>query len=114
MSDTPEKSDDKSVDLADLDGSVEPETLRRVLQNLSLACVIADYSSREILFENATFFQWFPPKGDRDGLLTERLPDLNQAKAEERLKKWRPISFEAETKPGGRESSVVRSQCVDF
>ena len=103
MSDTPEKSDDKSVDLADLDGSVEPETLRRVLQNLSLACVIADYSSWEILFENATFFQWFPPKGDRDGLLTERLPDLNQAKAEERLKKWRPISFEAETKPGGRE-----------
>lgn len=100
---SPPSPDDRQVEVAAAASAVDPEILRRVFQDLSLGCVIADYSSWEIMFENATFFQWFPPKGEKDSLLTERLPKLNQGRAEERLKNGRPLVFEAEIKPGAKE-----------
>ena len=39
---------------------MDPERLRHVLQSLAEGVAVVEPGSREILFENAKFFQWFP------------------------------------------------------
>lgn len=86
--------------------SLEPGLFRRALQSLNGACALVRRDDWQIAFENATFFQWFPAQGEGDGLITQRLPDFDAAKAAERLTNGRPHRYEAVTTPGGREIPI--------
>jgi class 3 adenylate cyclase len=82
------------------------EILRKVLQNLRHACAVVDFDEWCILFENATFFQWFPAGGEGDGLLGDRLPGFKAERAHERLSNGRPMTYETEAKITGREIPI--------
>ena len=64
------------------------ESLKQLVQNLSFGIAIVNRDSWLIEFENARFFQWFPPieenaaKGDS---LSLRIPEINLERAQQRL-----------------------------
>jgi adenylate cyclase len=85
---------------------VETETLRQMVQTLSLGAALVQLSDWSILFENASFFKWFPPGEDADEPLTARLEGFNANRAITRLQEGRAYSFETESKAGGRSIPV--------
>ena len=85
---------------------VETETLRQMVQTLSLGAALVQLSDWSILFENASFFKWFPPGEDADEPLTARLEGFNANRAMTRLQEGRTYSFETESKAGGRSIPV--------
>jgi adenylate cyclase len=76
---------------------------REVLQGLGTAVVVADIGSGSIVFENARFFQWFQPLGGADERLDNRVPDLDLARAVERVRSERPFQQELSIESGGTE-----------
>ncbi len=85
---------------------VDNETLRQMVQTLSLATALVKPGEWTVLFENANFFKWFPPGSEVDEPLTARLPGFNGNRAMARLQEGRPYSFETESKAGGRTVPV--------
>lgn len=85
---------------------VETETLRQMVQTLSLGAALVQLSDWNVLFENASFFKWFPPGEDADEPLTARLEGFNANRAMTRLQEGHPYSFETESKAGGRSIPV--------
>ena len=84
----------------------KPEHLRPALQSLGVGVALVDCETWSIVFENAKFFQWFPPPGEGDESLPQRLPELPADRALERLGQGRPYSFECETRAGARQIPV--------
>jgi adenylate cyclase len=82
------------------------ENLRQVVQTLGIGLAVVEPESWAVLFENASFFKWFPPGSDADEPLTERMSGLNTSRALSRLQDGRPYSFETEVNPGGRSISL--------
>jgi len=85
----------------------EPLPLRELLQSLESAVAVADGESWQLLFENARFFEWFPPPaeaGDTD--LALRFEGLDPAEAKVRLERGRPYAFDREVKVGARNLTV--------
>jgi adenylate cyclase len=85
---------------------VETETLRQMVQTLSLGAALVQLSDWNVLFENASFFKWFPPGEDADEPLTARLEGFNANRAMTRLQEGHPYSFETESKAGGRSIPI--------
>jgi len=84
------------------------EMLRTALQSLGTAVAIADPESWEIRFENACFFQWFPPgDDDPDAPLPRRLSALDTEKAATRLAAGRVFSLDTDVKAGARTLSLA-------
>lgn len=83
-----------------------PSYLADVAKTLDAALAVADADSWAVEFENAKFFQWFPPGPDDSGDLKKRLPELNAERAMARLDQGRPFSFEAEVKSGPRTLTI--------
>ena len=82
--------------------------LRPGLQSLSTAVALADPESWEIRFENAAFFQWFPPaETNPDAPLTQRLKGLDADKARARFANNRAYSFDTDVKVGARSLSLA-------
>ena len=79
------------------------DQLKQIIQTLAVGIAVADPESWSIAFENAKFFQWFPPQGEEDEPLDQRLPGFNAARAADRLQNGRPFSFECETVGGARK-----------
>jgi class 3 adenylate cyclase len=82
--------------------SVDTTSLEDVVRGIGLGLAVADARDWSLHFENAKFFQWFPPVGDADSSLPGRMPTLDTAKAFERLEKGRPYRFDAEARLGAR------------
>lgn len=76
--------------------------LEDIVRSISLGLAIVDTRDWSVTFENAKFFQWFPPVDDADATLAARISDLDTAKAFDRLEKGRPYRFETEAKLGAR------------
>jgi class 3 adenylate cyclase len=76
--------------------------LKLLVQSLYLGVAVVEPETWTILFENAKFFQWFPPGEDADDPLPQRLPGLNVERAAGRLKERRKFSYEDEAKAGAR------------
>ncbi len=76
--------------------------LKRLVRSLNLGIAVVEPGSWSIIFENAKFFQWFPPTDDTESPLNERLTGLNTGRAASRLEERRKFSFETETKSGAR------------
>ena len=72
-------------------------TLTHLLQGLGTGVAIVDDAWR-ILFENARFFQWFPPDHAEPDALPDRLPGLNGAAALERVRAGRSFALEVESR----------------
>ena len=97
------KTGEPSVQNASL---VDAEVLRQALVQIGVGCAIADYSNWHIVFENQAFFKLFPDGAEADALLSERLPELDIARVEERLKAGRQFMMEATARPSGRETPL--------
>jgi adenylate cyclase len=82
------------------------ETLRQMVQTLSLGAALVQPGAWSVLFENASFFKWFPPGEDADEPLPARLPGFNANRAMTRMQEGRPYNFETESKAGGRSIPV--------
>jgi len=80
------------------------ETLKHCLQALSVGVAVADPETWALRFENGKFFEWFPMNVAAEGedTLESRIPDLDPARARERLERGRPYSFETEVRAGAR------------
>jgi class 3 adenylate cyclase len=89
----------------DPDG-IDHELLLQVSQTLSLGLAIVDSRSWEVVFENARFFRWFPPEGEDDTSLVERVPEFNVGIAESRLEKDRAYTFETKAHESARQSPI--------
>ena len=76
--------------------------LKQLLQTLSVGVAVVDPDTWSIEFENAKFFQWFPPAEGEEESLTDRMDGLNAERARERLERGRPYRFDYETKSGAR------------
>jgi adenylate cyclase len=98
--------------MAVIDQNTQPlqinnETMRQMAQTLSVGLALVQPEEWAVLFENASFFKWFPPGSEVDEPLPARLPGFNGNRALARLQEGRPYTFETETKAGGRSFPVV-------
>ena len=92
----------------------DPEVLQRGLQTLRSGVAIADPETLVISFENATFFQWFPPSGDDHDTLASRLPTLDKDRLRKRAERGRPYTLDVEIKRGARDVSIgIEIQCQE-
>lgn len=103
---------------------------KQLIQSLDGGVALVKPGGWDIVFENAKFFQWFPPDSDGDGdePLPERLSGLRAERAAARLEDNRRFTFESEAKAGSRpvpvrvtlqnlpdrEPPLVLVQCVDI
>jgi hypothetical protein len=74
----------------------DQDQLKQLLQNLSFGLAIVNPDTWSIEFENAKFFQWFPPvdeSGEAGDSLTGRIPDINIERAQQRMESKRPYRF---------------------
>jgi hypothetical protein len=81
------------------------ESLKHLVQNLSFGIAIVNSDNWLIEFENAKFFQWFPPieeSSDKGDPLAQRIPDINLERAQQRMEAKRPYRFECEVEIGAR------------
>ena len=87
----------------DVEDLVSEETLRRVAQTLGVGVAVVDPDNWCVLFENANFFNWFPPSGDPDEPVTSRVLEINTNRLLSRLERGRPYTLQTEVKVGNRE-----------
>lgn len=82
--------------------AVPDAAFKQIVQSLNLAVAVIDPSTWSVMFENAKFFQWFPPDEAGDDALKARVKDLRIDRAMERLANGRPYTFDTEGKQGQR------------
>lgn len=87
------------VDNGPLDPTVP---LRQILQTLNYGVALVERDSWRLVFENAKFFQWFPPPEDGDDNLARRLPNFKAERATDRIARGRPYTQECNIKIGAR------------
>lgn len=77
---------------------------QKVSQSLSVGVAVVDPETWEIDFENAKFFNWFPPKAgdDNDNVIANRIEDFPLERAAERVAAGRQLTFETEVKDSAR------------
>lgn len=80
--------------------------LIQMLRSLSTAIAAVDCKSRQIVFENAKFFQWFPITGNPDAPLDARVAGLDLDAAIKRIENGRTYRVETEVKSGARTVAV--------
>ncbi len=85
---------------------IDAESLRLSLQALTSGVAVAAPENWAVLFENATFFQWFPPGSDPDAPLDRRLRGVSLERAANRLAQQRPYAFETQAEVGGRSVPI--------
>lgn len=95
--------DDHSKPIDAADGA----TLKHMVQSLAVGVAIVDTESWVIEFENAKFFQWFPPDENTDAPLTERVAGLNIERAKERLSGPRSYRVEVDSGSEKRKTPIV-------
>ncbi len=95
--------DDPSKPIDAADGA----TLKQLIQSLGIGAAIVDTETWAIEFENAKFFQWFPPVEDTDEPLIARVPGLNIKRAKERMSGTRPYRSEVESRSETRTIPIV-------
>jgi adenylate cyclase len=86
---------------------VESETLTGLLQTLNAAVAVVELGDWKVGWENARFFEWFPPDGDVDAALPARLPGLDTERLRTRVENGKAYRLETETGSGAHRRSVV-------
>jgi len=86
--------------------ALDVERLTKIAQTLKIGVAIVEPEHWSVLFENANFFRWFPPTGDADEPLTDRMQGFNTGRVLSRVEEGRAFSFETEAKIGEREIPI--------
>jgi class 3 adenylate cyclase len=93
--------------------SAEPATAtdaadvyRPLLQTLSIGVATADPRTWKVDFENARFFEWFPPDPALDESLPTRVRGFDPDKAASRAERGRPYKLEVEVGSGARAKTI--------
>jgi adenylate cyclase len=83
--------------------------LKTLLQGLGTGVAVVEPDSLEVVFENARFFEWFPPNGEEEegDKLGTRLSDLDLDRARSRLERRGRYTFETEAGGGARAVSLA-------
>jgi adenylate cyclase len=76
--------------------------LKHLIRSLTIGVAVVDPAADTLIFENARFFEWFPPLDLTEAKLVGRLPGLDLEKAATRLRQQRPFSYECEGHAGTR------------
>ena len=84
------------------------DIIRQVVQSVDIGVAVVAAGTWAVTFENAKFFQWFPPGGDADEPLPKRVPGLRQDRAATRVQAGRVYSFETEASVGARTIPLGR------
>ncbi|RRJ83021.1 adenylate/guanylate cyclase domain-containing protein [Aestuariirhabdus litorea] len=84
--------------------------MKQVIQSIGCGVALVDPANWELVFENARFFDWFPPSGEDEGRLPQRLAGFDTDKAAQRLQQRGKYSTEAMAHSKGRELPV-RIEC---
>ena len=84
----------------------DSEQYRKLLHSINAGVAVVDPTNWQVEFENAKFFQWFPPAEDADETLEARLPGLDLSRAAARLDRRRSYGFECETRADSRPIPV--------
>jgi adenylate cyclase len=74
----------------------------QILQSLDCAGALANVQDGRIVYENARFFDWFPPSEDPDAVLAARVSALDAETMAKRLDAGRAYELETEVKAGER------------
>lgn len=82
-------------------------SLIQMLRSLNTAVAAVNCTTRNIIFENAKFFQWFPTTGNPDAPLDARVMGLDLNAAIKRTENGRTYSIESEIKSGARTIVVL-------
>ena len=77
-----------------------------VVKELGMGLAVADAETLDIEFENAAFFNWFPPDPAAPDTLSERIPGLDVDRAKQRFEKGRPYRSETEVGSGARAATL--------
>lgn len=85
---------------------LDEERLKKIAQTLKIGVAIVEIEEWNVLFENANFFKWFPPKTDADEPLTERMSGLNVNRIQTRIQEGRAYNFETEAQIGERQFPI--------
>ncbi len=116
--------DDHSQPIDAADGA----TLKHLVQSLAVGVAIVDPETWAVEFENAKFFQWFPPVEDTDEPLGARVNGLNLQRVKDRIggpRAYRvevesrsetrpiPVAVEFKTLPGNGDDRVL-VECRDI
>jgi adenylate cyclase len=80
---------------------------RDLVQALDLGVAVADPATLELRYENARFFEWFPPGPEVSDALDERVADLDVERLRSRLEAGRRYELEVEVRAGARALSVA-------
>ena len=86
--------------------TLDEERLKKIAQTLKVGIAIVDLETWNVLFENASFFKWFPPKTDADEPLTERLSGFYADRVQARIQEGRTFNFETEAQIGERKIPI--------
>ena len=81
--------------------------LLNLLQTVGQAVAVVDPETLEVVFENASFFEWFPADGELEDTIHHRLPAVDLERALPRVEKRGSYSFEAEAGTGARQKSLA-------
>ncbi|TCK08736.1 adenylate/guanylate cyclase domain-containing protein [Marinobacterium mangrovicola] len=79
---------------------------RALLQQIHLAVALVDIEQNTICFENACFFDWFPPPAQEQGDFSDRVPSLELEKAKQRLQARGSYRLEVDVQIKGRATPV--------
>jgi len=85
---------------------LDENRLKKIAQTLKIGVAIVELEEWNVLFENANFFKWFPPKTDADEPLTERMAGLNTSRIQARIQEGRAYNFETEAQIGERQFPI--------
>jgi len=85
---------------------LDEKRLRKIAQTLKIGVAIVESEDWNVLFENAAFFKWFPPKSDADEPLPERMEGFNSSRVLKRIKEGRAFNFETEAQEGERKIPI--------
>ena len=90
---------------------IEPadQIAQHILGTMDLAIAAVELDTLEMVFENAKFFEWFPPPVDGDDALPDRIEDLDAEKLCTRLARGRTMQLEHEVIAGGRKIPLAVS-----
>jgi class 3 adenylate cyclase len=88
------------------DADVSKFDTKTVLQGLDLGVALVDSTTWNVTYENARFFDWFPPDPERESLLDGRIPDVEIDKVKARLDAGRNFSVVTETRDDKRSRPI--------
>ncbi len=86
--------------------SADQAFLVNLLQTIDAGVAVVEPGGLEIVYENARFFEWFPPDGDVEDVLPARLGEIDLERAVERVEKRGRYAFDTQAGAGARRLSL--------